>query len=140
MIYEWFTDLASMSSIVGLIITILLLIEARKIRESFLLKARLPEIINDFEQISLNLIESTKDWEKSKAERLKELARCKSILTDIKIKLSKNVQNNIDDFVMKISNKELSDLNIDEVYNIYAELQVVVESLKQTKENLKWGE
>ena len=100
-LYQWVTDLASLSSIVGVIITILVLNEAKKIRESFLLKARLPEIIKDFENISLNLIESTKDWENSKANRLKELGRCKSILADIKIKLSKNIQNNIDNVVLK---------------------------------------
>ena len=33
-----------------------------------------------------------------------------------------------------------TDLNIDEVFGIYAELQVVIESLRQTKQNLKWSE
>ena len=114
-LYIWVNDLASLSSIGGLFITILVLIEAKKIRESFLLKARLPDIINDLEKISLNLVESAKDWHNSKAIRLKELARCKSILTDDKIKVSKNIQLNIDNVMVKINKRQLSDLTSDDI-------------------------
>ena len=55
---EWLTDLnkiGSISSILGLIVTIFIFVEARKIRNSFLRRARLPEINKELAKATSNV-------------------------------------------------------------------------------------
>lgn len=145
---QWLTDTASISSLIGLIITIFVLYEAKKISQFYLMRVRLPEIINDLENISTKLPEITKNWEESKHERTKELARCNSILKNLKPKLEKYHQKSIKDvikileskniFGLSFGNKYMSELSQEQIFNIFEKLQIVVEDLKQKNKNLKW--
>lgn len=144
----WINDMASLSSVIGLFITSYLLYEAKKLRDSFLMKARLPELSTSLKQNASQLIDATKDWDNSKQNLFSNLAKIKSTLKSIDSKVPKNIKKEIKVLIGKIetkkffwifsTSKELSEITIDEVDVIYGNLYGIIESLEQFSKNLKW--
>jgi hypothetical protein len=146
----WITDIASFASIIGLWITIWVLRETKKIKLSFLAKARLPEVVTDLIQISSKLAQTIPDWDTSKHEILIEISRCKSILKNIKPKLNTDLQEDISKLIVQLDEKRtiytfwrkkyISEYKKDDVWKIYTEIQSIIESLNQMKSDLRWEE
>ncbi len=144
----WINDFASISSIAGLFITSYLLYEAKKLRDSFLMKARLPDLSISLKQNASQLIDATKDWDNSKQNLFSNLAKIKSTLKSIDSKVPKSVKKEINTLIDKIetkkvfiifsTSKELSEITIDEVDIIYGNLYGIIESLEKFSKNLKW--
>ena len=145
---NWVNDIASLSSIVGLIVTGFLLYEAKKLRDSFLMKARLPDIITTLKSIATNLSSIINSYDQSKGDILTDLGRCRSILVNVKPKVSANIKKDIDDLIQKIRKEKnfvlfkmsniSSDYTEDELWNIYTDIQTVIEGLDQHKQDLRW--
>lgn len=146
---SWINDLASLSSIMGLGVTGWLLYEAKKLRDSFLMKARLPELTKSLSSIASNILTSIKDWDNSKSNILSNLSKCKSILNNINSKIhDKNIKNDIIALQNKLEKKkkfiffnqkiELTELDKDDIWNIYSDINLVLEGLQQFSEDLRW--
>jgi hypothetical protein len=144
----WLTDIASISSIIGLLITIWVLRETKNIRKSFLTKARLPDAIKELESLATNLSKTIPEWETNKQDTLTEISRCMSILKNIEPKLTASIKKDVatilEEFQRKKSiinfwrKKSISELNLDEIWNLYSQLQFVIEGLRQKKHDMRW--
>jgi len=137
--------LGALASIVGLLITLLILNEAKKIRRSFLQKIRIPEAYKTLSEISRLLSTLISAWPGEKQQILKELARIRSILLNLKSKLDGDDKRQAESLIRKLGYKklfyrrqDLSKLNKDDLWNIYSELIAIVELLKQTNNDIKW--
>ena len=137
--------LGSLASIIGLAITILVLNEAKNIRRSFVQKIRIPEAYKTLSEISNILSKLISLWPKEKQEILKELARIRSILLNLKSKLDGDDKKQAENLIRKLgyknffwSRQDLSKLNKDDLWNIYSELIAIIESLKQTDKDIRW--
>lgn len=145
---SWLTDIASISSIIGLLITIWVLRETKNIRKSFLTKARLPDVIKELECIATNLSKTIPEWATNKQDTLTEISRCMSILKNIEPKLTASIKKDVatilEEFQRKKSitnfwtKKSISELSIDEIWHLYSQLQFVLEGLKQKKHDMRW--
>ncbi len=145
---SWVTDIASIASIIGLLITIWVLMETKNIRKSFLTKARIPDAIKELESLATNLSKTIPEWETNKQDTLIEIGKCSSILKNIEPKLTasikKDVTTTLEEFQRKksIKNfwkiKSISELSLDEIWNLYTQLQFVIEGLKQKKHDMRW--
>ncbi|GLP99115.1 hypothetical protein GCM10007891_09690 [Methylophaga thalassica] len=145
---EWLTDLnklGSLSSILGLIVTLFLLYEARKIRNSFLRRARLPEVNRELSKSTSLLSENLKKWNSDKNPSLETFSTIKALLENIREKLPSDEKRKIDEYLSNlhpkkfwIINNPLSELTEDEAWSRYTELSGLVTSLQQLAKDSKW--
>ncbi|MFH2134634.1 MAG: hypothetical protein ABII81_05575 [Pseudomonadota bacterium] len=145
---EWLTDinkLGSISSIVGLVVTVFLFMEARTIRISFLRRARLPEINRELvkatSQVSLHL----KAWDKDKKSALESLSNVKALLENIKPKLPASERKKVVAYLSRLQprkfivmKRSMAELSEDSAWELYTELSGLVTSLEQLAKDSKW--
>ena len=145
---EWLTDLnkiGSISSILGLIVTIFLFVEARKIRNSFLRRARLPEINRELAKATSNVSDQLKNWGEDKTPALEAFSNVKALLENIKPKLPSEEKNKVKDYLSRLQpkkylfvNTSLAELGEDSAWELYTELSGLVTSLQQLAKDSKW--
>ncbi len=145
---EWLTDLnkiGSISSILGLVVTIFLFIEARKIRNSFLRRARLPEINKELVKVTSNVSEQLKNWDAEKTPALEAFSNVKALLENIKPKLPSEEKRKVGDYLNRLQPKKylfiktsISELSEDAAWELYTELSGLVTSLQQLAKDSKW--
>jgi hypothetical protein len=145
---SWITDInfiASICSIVGLAVTIFLYFEARAIRQSFLRRARLPEVNKELTKINSQISSQLKHWLTDKAPALESFSRAKAILENTKPKLPSDQKNKVQGIIKKLSprkcyifNGSLSDLTEQLAWDIYTELSGVIMHLDQLSKDSKW--
>lgn len=145
---EWLTDLnkiGSISSILGLVVTVFLFIEARKIRNSFLRRARLPEINKELAKLTSNVSDQLKKWGGDKTPALEAFSKVKALLENIKPKLPPEEKRKVGDYINRLQPKKylviktsLSELSEDSAWELYTELSGLVTSLQQLAKDSKW--
>jgi|SRR5690554_1815248 len=145
---EWLTDLnkiGSISSVLGLIVTVFLFIEARKIRNSFLRRARLPEINKELSKATSKVSNHLKNWGADKTPALKALSNVKALLENIKPKLPAEEKRKVGAYLDRLQPKKylviktsVSELNEEAAWELYTELSGLVTSLQQLAKDSKW--
>lgn len=145
---EWLTDLnkiGSISSILGLVVTFFLFIEARKIRNSFLRRARLPEINRELAKVTSNVSDQLKKWDADKTPALEAFANVKALLENIKQKLPSEEKRKVEAYLNRLQPKKyliikisISELGEDAAWELYTELSGLVRSLQQLAKDSKW--
>jgi len=145
---EWLPDLnklGSLSSILGLIVTLFLLYEARKIRNSFLRRARLPEVNRELLKSTSQLSENLKDWSTDKNSSLETFSTIEALLENVRGKLPSDEKGKVDDYLSNLHprkwwflNSPLSELTEDEAWSRYTDLSGLVTRLQQLAKDSKW--
>ncbi len=83
MLPQWIQNLAAFSSIIGLGLTMWLLIEAKKIRNSFIRRARLPEVIKELSQTNSKISKQLKNWSSEEREGIEQFTIAKELLESL---------------------------------------------------------
>lgn len=99
---EWLSDIntfGSAASIIGLIVTIFLFIEARSIRKSFLRRARLPELNKDLAKAASEISVHIKAWESNKEPALEKFSHAKALLENIRKKLPEDERRMVEKYL-----------------------------------------
>jgi hypothetical protein len=145
---DWLTDinkLGSISSIAGLIVTVFLFLEARKIRNSFLRRARLPELNKELTKVTSEISESLKKWDTDKTPALETFSKVKALLENISPKLPSDEKRKVENYLNRLQPKKyliikssISELNEDSAWELYTELSGLVTSLQQLAKDSKW--
>lgn len=145
---EWLTDLnkiGSISSVLGFIVTVFLFIEARKIRNSFLRRARLPEINKELSKATSKVSNHLKNWDADKTPALEALSNVKALLENIKPKLPAEEKRKVGAYLDRLQPKKylviktsVSELNEEAAWELYTELSGLVTSLQQLAKDSKW--
>lgn len=146
---DWLSDLGnigSIASIVGLFITIWLLIEARKIRDSFMRRARLPEINRDLTKCSSTLSRELKNWKNDKHPSIETLSTIKALLENIEPKLPIEEKRKVGIYLAALTPKKhffskqsLSEISEEAAWQRYTELSGLITALKQLDKDSKWN-
>lgn len=142
-----FENIASFSSIVGLILSILLLYLVKDIKKRYIKKIRTPETIKDLELISSNISFGLKNFENNKFNIFNELGKCKSTLSNLYPKVESTIKKEIKPLINKLEikrfilirkfTKSLYDLNEEDIYKVYVEINLIIERLKQEEKDLR---
>ncbi|OQW75286.1 MAG: hypothetical protein BVN35_09325 [Proteobacteria bacterium ST_bin11] len=142
---QWIIDISSISSIIGLIITIFLFFEARTIRRSFLRRARLPTITKELEKATSEISNKLKTWSTNERPALEMFAKVKALLENIKTKLPIEEQKKINEFLRKLQPRKymvfkssISEITEDKGWSLYTDLNTVVTSLQQLVKDSQW--
>ena len=145
---DWLTDinkLGSISSILGLVVTLFLFIEARKIRNSFLRRARLPEVNRELAKLTSKISDDLKKWESDKNPALETFSNVKALLENIRPKLPSEEKRKVASYLSRLQPKRylvvrssISKLNENNAWELYTELSGLVISLQQLAKDSKW--
>jgi len=144
---QWILDSATISSIAGIFVTIFLFVEARKIRKSFLRRARLPIIAKDLSKITSDIASRLKNWSDSRKSVVEKFATVKGLLENLKAKLPSEEQKPIREFLERLQPKKylvfkshLSELSKDKdkAWKLYIDLNTIVIRLEQLVKDSKW--
>ena len=143
---KWIVDVASISSIIGLLITIFLLLEARKIRNSFLRRARLPEVTKEISASHKKLAQCLKDWTSEEKKGIEQLFITKELLRNLHPKLPSPEKKKISLFINTLKKKEwiifsstIKSLTEDEAWVYYQNISAMLTTLKQLEKDSRWN-
>lgn len=142
---SWVLDISSISSIIGLVVTIFLLIEAKKIKNSFLRRARLPEITKDLNTRSKNICSGLKSWSSEKNQVNMQYAIVRGLLENIATKLPEDERAQVVDYINSLKERSWffwwSSLLIeseDKGWKLYTELGRIITRLEQLQKDSRW--
>lgn len=134
----WVTNLSVISSIIGLIVTCFLLWEAKKIRKSFMRKARIPEIVEDLDQISKELFKHLQAFTKESRNAQQKIQNAKGLLESILPKMDGGHKAKINSFINCASGMSEGEFSEDDCWNGYTELSRLIAYFKQLEKDTKW--
>jgi len=145
---DWLTDLnkiGALSSIIGLVVTGFLFVEARKIKDSFLRRARLPQVTRELVAATSSLSTHLKEWSNDVSPALETFSKIVALLENIKTKLPSEEKKKVDEYLSRlhpkkfiIINRSLADLSEDEAWDRYTRLSGLITTLQQLTKDSKW--
>ena len=130
--------MGGIASILGLFISILILWGLRSIRLHYLLKARIPDLIDSLSEKADQLSKYYQDFDSSIREIETNLRQCEATLKNLKIKVSGVERQAVKALLKKFKKKERP-IRIDTAWDIYDDLQGLIESLKHLMRDRKWS-
>ncbi|MUH95238.1 hypothetical protein GNP63_01555 [Aliivibrio fischeri] len=142
---QWFIDLGTVLTVLGFIITLWLLWLTKDIKNSFLRRARLPQIIRELKSESTKLSSHLKKWEDEERDAIKQLSICKALLTNLVSKLPETEQKKCKEFIKKMTPRKflifrgkVTCINEDRAWELYTELSELTTILIQLEKDSKW--
>lgn len=139
---QWLNDVAAISSVAGLLVTGFLFVEARGIKNSFLRRARLPQVTTELEETSAKISNGLKNWKSDERVVKEQFAITIGLLENILTKLPSTEKKKTLDLIKKLRLKKFffisKQLNEDIGWNLYTDLSTVITMLNQLKKDSQW--
>jgi hypothetical protein len=145
---EWVGLAADVASIAGLTITILVWRQVRSIKRSFVLRARIPEILIALKSINANLLNGFGAPGEPSRDPRADLARLHAVLVNLLQKverpqraLVKALQDEIREGnrLTALNLPLLQGISRDAIWQVYFGVEGLLESLKQVTKDNKWS-
>lgn len=136
-----FTRLGSISSIIGLLLTIFILYKLRRIHRNFLFQARFPDLKRKITRHRSNLSKLLTTYDGSADQVEIELRKCQSNLCSLKRKVARSLRGDIKRLVKHIKNisRSSSHPSKEEIRKVYISLVFIEQELENFSEDIKWG-
>lgn len=141
----WLVDISTLGSLLGTVISIVLLWEARKIRKSFLRRARLPEIIKELNLAHKSIAKHLKTWELEEKEGIQYFTIAKELLDNLKHKLPDTEKKKVSVYIQFLIERKwlfltytATEIPIEKAWQMYTELSGIITTLNQLKKDSKW--
>ncbi|WP_417781193.1 hypothetical protein [Stutzerimonas xanthomarina] len=141
----WLSNIGTISSVVGFLVTAFLLWEARKLRNSFLQKARLPEAIEELTKINKDFANNLKNWGEESREGIRQLRLSKEIVESLKPKLFDLEKKKCANYIQMLSTRRFIifsyplTADYERAWELYHELSSLIKSLEQLHKDIKWN-
>lgn len=142
---QWFVDIATLTTVIGFFLTLWLLYEARHIRNSFLRRARLPQVTKELKAVSKALSSHLKSWSTQKEDARNQLSISRALLENLIPKLPNEEQKKCKTFVKQLKPRKwliikdsLSSVDEDQAWELYTELSAITTMLIQLEKDSKW--
>lgn len=140
--YSWikdlkFSDFADVISVIGFCFTIYVLVTIRKIKNFYVFKARVPDLLKKSTELASHLSQFHSDFENSKQQILYEIGQVEVILKSLNKKVNRQVKSSI-----KEVNKHIVDYknyrDKSRLWDIYVSLQKVNQEVINLQEDRSW--
>ncbi|MEW6586735.1 MAG: hypothetical protein AB1442_14155 [Nitrospirota bacterium] len=130
--------ISAASSIIGAVLSLYVLIELKRLNKRYLLKARIPEILNQLEFITADISKALKSFDAEKRTIETNIYRFEAAIENLKdklhgqnksaaVKLAKNIK------------KHRNSLDKDGAWELYNEFQSMINTVKHLQSDMKWG-
>lgn len=141
-----FTDIASITGIVGFFITIWVLVETKSIKSKFKNKARIPEIHKELSDCASRISSAMDDWANTQDIIRKEFYDCIAYTESLNEKLSRQNKQKTLDLLDKLApkngwlkkRKKAQIENVKVAWDLYQELSIMNTRIKQILNDMKW--
>ena len=136
------------ASVAGLVISVIVWLQVRSIKRSFVLRARLPELLVALRAISADLLKVLKNSDMQPGDPRAELARLNALLTHLMDKVERpqrEMAKRILDVSREGGSRRLVTVSWkeqqqrDEVWQVYFGVEESIESLTQVNKDSKWS-
>lgn len=130
----------SICSILGLILTILILGNLRHVRRHFLFQARFPHLRKKIAKHRKSLSQLLNTYDTSKEQIQIELQKCRANLSNLKPKLNRSSGNDVNQIIKQIKSTCRSDSHLSEsqVREIHISLVFLEQELENLNQDIKW--
>jgi len=135
-----FTDVGTIASILGFLLTVFVFILIRRIKSFYIFKIRVPDLSKRLKDISSNIASYLNDYESSVNSIDEEVAKCEVVLKSLKGKLSGSIKKPIKSLIKTIGNYQNSTdyKTKDNIWDIYIKILKISEEIKEVQEDQKW--
>lgn len=146
---KWIADIntiASVASIIGLLITIFLFVEAREIKKTFIIRARIPETNKELAKAASEISVFLKTWDTDKESAIEKFFHVKALLENVKKKLPIDERSKVEGYIKMLQDKrslfrknDISNLNRDEAFKLYSNLKGLITTLRELAKDNTWN-
>ena len=139
-IFEQIFVRESVSSILGLLITVWILLNLHGIRKDFLFRARIPQLIRKLKEHSSRLNKHLQDFSGSGQMIDLELGKCRANLRSLRSKLPRNSKRSVKKLEKQIQKNTptKSESSKDKIWEIYTDLNSLIEEMKNLEQDKQW--
>jgi hypothetical protein len=139
---QWLNDGAAISSVAGLVVTVFLFVEARGIKNSFLRRARLPQVTRELKEASTKISSGLKNWITDERIVKEQFAISIGLLENLLAKLPPTEKKKTSELIKKLRLKKFLFWSIKLTENIgwdlYRDLTIVITMLQQLEKDSEW--
>jgi hypothetical protein len=132
------SDIGTVSSIIGLLLTVIVFINIRKIKNFYLFRARVPELIDKLSVHSSNIASYQYESSDSLQNIPLELAKAEVVLQSLEKKLKGQTRISVQELLKIVREFDVSNNTRDDLWNIYVGMMKVIEQIKDIQEDLRW--
>lgn len=140
---QWVQDVNTGLSILGFGITLYVLFEVKFIKNNFLARARLPELIKDLAKAGSTLNGQLGEWPAQKNEALCQIKIAASLLKSASAMVPKTESKELARTHKKLTDaahaySRQNDISTDAIWDLYSDIQSGIASLTQVSKNNRW--
>lgn len=132
-------DVGETASVIGLLISIYVLYELKIMKRKFLFKARIPGLIRSLKTHATRISERFSDFDDSMRELETDLTRCAATLKNLRSKVGGDTRQATRQLLKQIQ-KRKKPLQKEEVWQIYNDLQALIDILGHLQKDIKWSQ
>ncbi|MCI0693303.1 hypothetical protein L0337_15025 [candidate division KSB1 bacterium] len=136
---EAFSVIGNIASIIGALISVWVLLDVKRLRAHFLFRARIPDLMKLLKKHANTLSESLRNFVESQRDVESVLPVCESTLKNLKTKLYGDVRQTTKNLLGRIR-RRTKPTSRDQAWEIYEELQALIEALTHLWKDKKWSE
>ena len=138
---QWFQDINAGLSLLGFFITVWVLYDVKRIRASFVARARLPALTRDLAKTGSALNGHLPQWPSQRNAAFGQIKVAAALLktsAEIVPKSERKELSRIHRKLVSVSALGSASLNEDMAWDLYSDIQSCLASLDQIAKNLKW--
>lgn len=140
---QWIQDIETGLSLLGFGITLYVLFEVKFIKNTFLSRARLPELIKDLQKAGSVLNGQLDQWPAQRNEALCQIKVAASLLKSASTMLPKSEREELLKTHKKLTSAAQSfssqqPLSTDSIWDLYSDIQSSIASMTQVSKNNRW--
>jgi predicted PurR-regulated permease PerM len=132
------TDIGSVASILGLVLTILIFLSLRKIRRFYVFTARVPELLDKLTKHAGKISEYQKEFSNSQQEIELELSKAEVVLKSLKKKVSRQTKSSINNVLKTVKTYYNSISDSKSLWEVYVKIQILIDEIKELQLDIKW--
>lgn len=136
---EAFFIIGNIASIIGAVISLWVLWDVKRLRAHFLFRTRIPDLLKSLKKHVNTLSESLRNYEENQRDIETVLPVCESTLKNLKAKVHGDARQTTKTLLEKIR-RRTKPTSKDEAWEIYDELQALLEALNHLWKDKKWSE
>ena len=140
---QWIQDVNTGLSLLGFAITLYVLFEVKFIKNTFLSRARLPELIRDLTKAGSTLNGHLGEWPAQRNEALCQIKVAASLLKSASAMVPKTEKQELLQTHKKLTGAAQSfasgkDISTDLICDLYSDIQSSIASMTQISKNNRW--
>jgi len=132
------TDIGSVASILGFLLTILIFLTLRSIRRFYVFTARVPELLKKLINHARKISEYQKEFSNSQQEIELELAEAEVVLNSLKKKVSRQTKSAVNGTLKTVKTYNNSSNDSKSLWAVYVEMQKLITEIQELQSDLKW--